>query len=55
MEANIIDNVPVVIIGSRNGGDGLFRRGHGCRPSGGYVLVLVVDNRPALLEYVNDL
>src|ERR1700733_13479190 len=55
METNVIDNVTVPIIRSRNGGNGMPRRSYGCRPNGRNVLVAIANSRPAFLKHVHNL
>ena len=55
MEANVIEDVPVAIIGSRDGGYGMPRPSHGGRPSGRNVFVVITDNRPVILKCVDHL
>lgn len=54
MATNIIDNVPLVIIWSRNGGYGRSGCDHGCRPTRRYVLVITNDG-PTFMQLVNHL
>lgn len=43
---HILENVPITIIWSRDSGHNESCRGHGCRPSGRYVLMIVANSGP---------
>jgi hypothetical protein len=48
---NVVEDVPVAIVWSGNGGQGESFQSHRRRPNGGYVVV--ADSRPVFPEYVD--
>ena len=54
-EKRILEEVPVAIPWSHDSGGNRSSRGHGSRPSEGYVFIFVADSQPTFLEDVHHL